>query len=157
MSINITVVSSLEKIFQNAPLPEEHVRLDLLLNGRGSLQWSVVSDADATLSVSAESPLSCRLYEVKDVPVGRAVYENARNCTVLNGGKSGDYPDLLVPCGGSVTVKAGRPAVLWTEFTGEQPGGHRIVFTASDGTGSASAESMCWASEIRLMTAWKLR
>ena len=141
MSIGITVVSSLEKIFPSAPLPEGRARLSLLKNGRGSLQWTVVSDADATLSVAVESPLPCRLYEVRDVPVGLAIYPDARNCTVLNGGKSGDYPDLLVPCGGSVAVKAGRPAVLWAEFTGELPGTHKAVFTASGNGENARAEA----------------
>lgn len=141
MSIRVTVASSLEKIFQNAPLPEQHAGLSLLRNERGSLQFAIVSDRDARVTVSVESPLPCRLYAVRDVPVGLAIYENARNCTVLNGGKSGDYPDLLVPCDGRLEVKAGAPAVVWAEFTGEIPGEHTAVFTVKSGRTAAKAQA----------------
>ena len=87
MSIRITVVSALEKIFKNAPLPGGYDRLSLLKDERGGLQFVIVSDRDAAASVAVDSPLPCRLYTVKDVPVGLAVYPDARNCTLLNGGK----------------------------------------------------------------------
>lgn len=150
MSIRITLASSLEKIFDNAPLPESYDRLCLLRGERGGLQCAVVCDADADLTVSVASQNPCRLYLVKDVPVGLAVYENARNCTVLNGGKSGDYPDLLVPCDGSVSVKAGRPAVLWAEFTGQTPGEDEAVFTAQGKGQRAEARAAVTVGETAL-------
>ncbi len=139
MSVRITVLSSLEKIFPGAPLPPSHDSLCLLRGERGSLQFAVVSDEDGEYEASMESPLPCRLYVVRDVPVGNAVYENARNCTVLCGGKSGDYPDLLTPCGGKLTVKAGVPTVLWAEFTGSEPGDHTAVLTVTGGSDGAKA------------------
>ena len=150
MSIRITVASALEKIFQNAPLPGEHARLSLLRNERGGLQCAVVSDTDAALTVAVSSALPCRLYEVRDVPVGLAVYPDARNCTVLNGGKSGDYPDLLVPLEGPLNVKAGKPAVVWAEFTGDAPGSHTAVFTAGGGNDTATAAAQITVAKTAL-------
>ena len=141
MSIRVTVVSSLEKIFKNTALQDTYDRLSLLKNERGSLQFAVVSDRDATVTVGMESPLPCRLYTVEEVPVGHAIYEHAQNCTVLNGGKSGNYPDPLFPCDGTLTLKAGIPAVVWAEFTGELPGVHEPVFTVSDGKTAVRAQA----------------
>ncbi|MBQ6119970.1 MAG: hypothetical protein IJK98_12105, partial [Clostridia bacterium] len=62
MSIRITLASSLEKIFDNAPLPESYDRLCLLRGERGGLQCAVVCDADADLTVSVASQNPCRLY-----------------------------------------------------------------------------------------------
>ena len=139
MSIRITVVSALEKIFKNAPLPGGYDRLSLLKDERGGLQFVIVSDRDAAASVAVDSPLPCRLYTVKDVPVGLAVYPDARNCTLLNGGKSGDYPDPLFPCGDTLSLQAGVPTVVWAEFTGELPGRHDVTFSVKSGRSKAAA------------------
>lgn len=141
MTVTLQIVSSLEKIFAQAPLPAPHGRLDLLQNERGGLQLAVTPDEDGEIAVTVKCPLPCRLYEVKDVPVGLAIYPNARNCTVLNGGKSGDYPDLLVPPEGKISVKAGRPAVIWAEFTGDAPGVHEATFTVTAGRKKAEARA----------------
>ena len=141
MTVTLQIVSSLEKIFAGSPLPAPRGRLDLLRNERGALQLAATPDEDGEIAVAVECPLPCRLYAVKDVPVGLAVYPDARNCTVLNGGRSGDYPDLLVPLEGTVSVKAGRPAVIWAEFTGEIPGAHEAVFTVKTGKKTAKAKA----------------
>ena len=150
MSVRVTILSSLEKIFPGAPLPAPHGRLALLRGERGSLQFVFVSEEDVRLTVNADSPLPCRLFEVKEVPVGLAIYENARNCTLLNEGKSGDYPDLLTPFEGELTVKAGVPAVLWAEFTGEKAGDHAVTLTAADGTETVCAKAAVKVSPTAL-------
>ncbi|MBQ6066977.1 MAG: DUF4091 domain-containing protein [Clostridia bacterium] len=141
MTVSLHIASSLEKIFADAPLPAPYDRLDLLRNERGGLQLIVTSDADGEIAVAVTCPLPCRLYEVKDVPVGLAIYPDARSCTVLNGGKSGDYPDPLFPCDGTLTLQAGVPAVVWAEFTGNVPGAHEAVFTVTTGKKKAEARA----------------
>ena len=141
MAVQLTIASSLEKIFAKAPLPAPSDKLCLLQGERGSLQLVITADADADCEITVTSPLPCRLYAVKDVPVGLAIYPDARNCTVLNGGKSGDYPDLLVPLEGKLPVKAGNATVVWAEFTGEVPGKHEAVFTVKTGKKKTEARA----------------
>ena len=73
MSVRVTILSSLEKIFPGAPLPAPHGRLALLRGERGSLQFVFVSEEDVRLTVNADSPLPCRLFAVQEVPVGLAI------------------------------------------------------------------------------------
>ena len=141
MAVQLTIASSLEKIFAQAPLPASCDKLCLLRGERGSLLLVITADADAECGITVNCPLPCRLYAVKDVPVGLAIYENARNCTVLNGGKSGYYPDLLVPLEGKLPVKAGVPSVIWAEFTGDAPGAHEAVFTVTAGKKKTEARA----------------
>ncbi|MCR5484979.1 MAG: DUF4091 domain-containing protein [Clostridiales bacterium] len=150
MSIKIMLASALEKIFQNAPLPEMKSILCLLKGERGSLQCIIDSEENAELTVTVESKNSCRLYLVKDVPVGLAIYDNAVNCTVLNGGKSGDYPDLLVPFDGRVTAKAGSHTVIWAEFTGELAGASEAVFTVSGNKQTVTAKAAVTVANTEL-------
>ena len=130
----LRVCSALQKIFSDAPaLPAERKTLRLFSGERGSVQLCLRAAEDASLSVALDTALPCRLYEVKEVPVGLPVYPDAGRCTVLRD-TPGDYPDLLVPFCGALPVKAGRSYALWAEVDtrGVPAGAYPLRFTVAE-------------------------
>ena len=116
MAIRSALCSRMETVFPDRrDLPPAIEALDLLRGERGGAQLCLISDADADARVSVTgAPAS--LYEVRTVPVGLAIPEHAVRCTVLNCGKSGDYPDPLFPCGDAVRLAACTAACVYIIF-----------------------------------------
>lgn len=143
MITEFRVCSSLEKIFSFSPLPAEHSELSLMKNERGGLQIAVKTDSDEEIALSVKSDVPFTVFEEKEIYSGLALYETEEKCTVINGAKSGYYPDLLVPSDGNVFVKADANAVFWIEFTGTVPGKDRAEFRVE-----ADGEKRCAYADI---------
>lgn len=135
MSVTAFFCSALEKIFsggQALPAPAGAVHL---LNGeRGGVQLYLRADRDGPVRFSV-SGAPVETFAVKEVYAGLAIYENAENCTVLNGGKSGYYPDLLRPADGTLALEKDKAAALFFKITADTPGSHTlcVTLTAEDG------------------------
>ena len=128
MEIKTGLCSRMETVFpDDTVFPPAPGTLELLHGERGGAQLYLRADADAEVQISVTGAPAA-LYEIRTVPVGLGIPENAVHCTVLRGGKSGDYPDPLFPCGGTVTLAAGKTTAiyLWIE-TRELPPGERTL------------------------------
>ncbi|MBR5410613.1 MAG: DUF4091 domain-containing protein [Clostridia bacterium] len=129
--LSFYLTDSLQKVFSTGVLPPERGAFSALKDERVSFQAVLLSDEDLTVGVTAESDLSLRLYEVREMPAGYPVDRRAKNCTLLRGGAPGNYPDLLVPLKKELRLEAGKAAAVWVEARTDIPGGHSVTVTAA--------------------------
>ncbi len=117
MSIEVKICSSLEKVFSSCrTMPDGIERVSALIGETANVQLVILSDRDCNVKVSAECDLPFKLYEVTEIFSGVPIHkEHVRNCTLLNNGDPGYYPDLLMPADGTIAVKADSPVSVWAE------------------------------------------
>ena len=95
--MKIKLCSSLEKVF-DYNINEIPVCSNLyLLSGEDCFFQIIIQDCTEIAEINVSGVDNFELYEVKDVQVNMPVPKDAVNCTLLNEGKIGMYPDLLVP------------------------------------------------------------
>ncbi|MBQ7595052.1 MAG: hypothetical protein IJU45_00130, partial [Clostridia bacterium] len=133
--MDLLLTSSLEKIFADenrAPAPLESL---YVLHGERCF-FQIVINSSGAVKLSVKGADEYCMYEVKNVPVTLAIPENAQRCTVLNGGKSGLYPDLLIPLNDNTVFNEGKVKAVFVEIptVNMQPGKHVVTVAASDTT-----------------------
>ncbi|MBQ7638991.1 MAG: DUF4091 domain-containing protein, partial [Clostridia bacterium] len=108
---------SIEKVFKNQKdLPAICEELFLFGGERGNLQLSVRCAEKSKLKISVETGLKYIIYTVNEVYSGKPIYPDTVNCTVINGGKPGYYPDLLTPFDGVFSAEKGAVHTFWIEI-----------------------------------------
>lgn len=119
--MELRILSSLEKVFSDEkPSAPEFKSFSMFKNERSSFQAAFCTDENCELAVELSGELaSCsKVYLVKDVPVGRAAFDDADDFYLKK--NSGMYPDCLEPVEGSVYAEKGKWYSLWVEII---PGG----------------------------------
>ena len=96
-NMEIKLCSSLEKIFDYNKNEIPECRHLYLLSGEDCFFQIIIQECTGLAEIDITGADSYELYEVKDVQVNMPVPPDAVNCTLLNDGKIGMYPDLLVP------------------------------------------------------------
>ena len=136
MQVTARLCSADEKIFPADPPPAAAEPLYLLRGETGCAQLCLRADADADAEISVDGAPAA-LYEVRSVPVGHAISPSAVRCTVLAGGRPGEYPDLLTPTDGPVRLKKDENTAVFARiFTdGLSAGAHTAVFTVKTAAG----------------------
>ena len=128
-------VHSLEKIFPDEVPGGVLQRISLLRNERYCFQLAVFCSAEET-TVRVEPPAELedclRFYEVGLIPVHVPAKEKCEDDFLLRGGKVGEYPDLLTPCGPQVHWQGKGWHALWLEIDPKEPlaaGTRELMFT----------------------------
>lgn len=128
------LVSSLAKVFPDEICNATEISsVNCLKNERASFQIVIRSDADMRLDVKTDCEF-LTLYEVRFVPAGLTAPDD-RDDYFIRSAEPGDYPDVLIPSDGTLTLKKGEWLSLWCEFApnGEMaPGTHTITVTVGD-------------------------
>ena len=130
------VVSAMESVFRSdAVLPPPIKRLRLLQGETGGVQLVFRAGETRAVQIDAAGGLRVRLFTVEEVPVGLPVFENAVNCTLLRGGRPGDYPDLLRPLAGELTLAANETRAVYAQLctADVSPGRYDVSFTLTAG------------------------
>ena len=77
--MELLILSSLIKVFSDEkPNAPEYKKFSMLKNERSSFQavFSLEKDAEVSAQVFGELAEKCKIYFVKDVPVGNATYDD---------------------------------------------------------------------------------
>lgn len=125
-------------------MPERTEKISVLTGEKANVQLVLRSDKDCAVSVSAQCALPVKLYEVKEIYSSLPIHkEHAHNCTMLNNGEPGYYPDLLVELNEKITLTAGKTVCVWAEITadGQSAGEYDLSFTVK-ASRSAKTESV---------------
>ena len=136
------IISSLEKIYDNDPMPKSSIGyFSLLKNEKKSFQIAIESTDETEAVLKIESELDgLKAYSVEhiksDLPMHK---ENVDNYYSFS--ESGYYPDLLLPVGESVKLRKGI-TVFWVEADGKcgKAGTYKIDVSVGDKTESITAE-----------------
>ncbi len=113
--MKIKILSSLSKVFPDEICNECEIgELTALKNEYASFQIAVMSDSDAEYDVSFDENI-VNLHAQRFVPVGLAAPKD-RDDYFIRDAKSGDYPDVLMPFGGKLTLKKDEWTALWCMF-----------------------------------------
>jgi len=122
MIINL---SSLEKVFPGEkPQAEKLNEFSMFANERYSFQTAFYAESvEYTAEVKSDLASAVKFYLVKCIPNNRDETDLDEN--VLEGGKKGLYPDLLMPVTDKINVEKGTWNSLWIEICpdGEFGGG----------------------------------
>ena len=133
------LLSSLSKVFKDVePNEAEFNAFSSLSNENFSFQIAVLpeKESETTLSVKVSSPIAddITVYEVKNIPAGTTQYEDSDNFHYSAEIK--EFPDLLMPVDGDVTLAKDEWTSLWFEYkpTKKAVGTHTITvkLTAGD-------------------------
>ncbi|MBO5066430.1 MAG: DUF4091 domain-containing protein [Clostridia bacterium] len=149
------LLSSLSKVFKDVePNEREFTCFSSLSNEKFSFQVAVLpeKESEVSLSVKVSSPIanSIKVYEVKNIPAGTTQYEDSDNFHYSAERK--EFPDLLMPVDGNVSLTKGEWSSLWFEYipesnvTGKQD--ITITLTADDVTEEKSFELDIINSEL---------
>ncbi|MBR0509238.1 MAG: DUF4091 domain-containing protein [Clostridia bacterium] len=146
---NVVFTDALHKLFKNDRTPISRTDTLRLFSGeRGNVQ--IVADCEKKAVLTLDCPLPFRLYAVKEVPSAFPISPDAKNCTLVNGGRPGNYPDLLVPVENGAALKKGR-TVLWLEvFTDACAPGDYPIVARIDGDADGAASLTATVGKTRL-------
>lgn len=109
-------LSSLEKVFSDEkPSAPMLNGFSMMKNERSSFQvaFCFEKDTSVTLELGGELAEHASAFLVKDVPVGRACFEDADDFYLRK--TSGNYPDYLVPVSGEIKIDGGKWFSIWIE------------------------------------------
>ncbi len=122
--MKIIILNSLEKVFSDeAPKSLENddksftdYNISMLKNQRASFQAAFSSDKDSVVSFDLKGVLAdcASMYIVGEVPVGNACSDNSDDFYLRK--NSGNYPDVLMPVNGEISIKGGAWNSLWIEL-----------------------------------------
>lgn len=123
--MDICQLSSLTKVFKDKkPNFDSYYRGSALKNERFCRQIAVMpeNEAEEKFEINIKSEIADRitLYLVKNIPSERPMYDDADSYMYETDRK--EYPDLLVPIDGEITLKAGEWASIWVECRTEKCG-----------------------------------
>lgn len=118
------LLSSLNKVFKDKePNSSEFSSFSSLKNENFSFQLAVLAESEdnTELSVSLSSPLAedITAYEVKSIPAGTTRYEDSDDFHFSADIK--EFPDLLMPIDGTVSLKNGEWTSIWFEYKPTKP------------------------------------
>lgn len=113
------LLSSLNKVFKDKePNASEFSSFSSLKNESFSFQLAVLAESEdnTELSVALSSPLAedITAYEVKNIPAGTTRYEDSDDFHFSADIK--EFPDLLMPVDGTVSLKKGEWTSIWFEY-----------------------------------------
>ena len=113
------LLSSLNKVFKDKePNSSEFSSFSSLKNENFSFQLAVLAESEdnTELSVALSSPLAedITTYEVKSIPAGTTRYEDSDDFHFSADIK--EFPDLLMPIDGTVSLKKGEWTSIWFEY-----------------------------------------
>ena len=113
------LLSSLSKVFKNIePNDSEFTSFSSLYNENFSFQIAVFPETDqqTELSVQVSSPIAddITVFEVKNIPAGTTQYEDSDDFHYSADIK--EFPDLLMPVVGAVSLTNGEWTSLWFEY-----------------------------------------
>lgn len=118
--INLTLLSSLEKIMRNEPAASNGFSgFSMLNNERKSFQLHISADCSA-VSLDIQSDLNCiTAYTVEYLPSEYAINEKTADDYVIKS-KDGYYPDLLLPADHEIELENGCKTI-WFEIAPDKP------------------------------------
>lgn len=117
-SIDLKILSSLEKIYHNDKLPnEDYTGLSMLKNERRSFQIAVTCKEDFTGYLSISSSIkNIRIYSVEYIKSDFPMSKDADDYYRFS--EDGYYPDLLLPVNDKIIFKKGIN-IFWVELIAE--------------------------------------
>ena len=141
-NIKLTVMSSLEKIYNEDNIPEKNYEgFSMLKNERKSFQLAVEVNEDFKGNINIKSDIkNIDIYSVNCIPsdfpmtkVGNDGYYRYSNDNL--------YPDLLLPVDNYIDFKK-RKNVFWFEFSAENitPGEHTIEISVENSSATIKVE-----------------
>ncbi len=138
----IKIISSLEKIYDNDPIPERGIGyFSMLKNEKKSFQIAVESSEETVVNLKINSDLAgLKVYSVEHIKSEFPMHkENVDDYYRFS--ESGYYPDLLLPVGESVKLRKGVN-VFWVEADGRfgKADTYQIDVSVGDKTESVTAE-----------------
>ena len=118
------LLSSLNKVFKDKePNSSEFSSFSSLKNENFSFQLAVLAESEdnTELSVALSSPLAedITAYEIKNIPAGTTRYEDSDDFHFSADIK--EFPDLLMPVDGTVSLKKGEWTSIWFEYKPSKP------------------------------------
>ncbi|MBR5442503.1 MAG: DUF4091 domain-containing protein [Clostridia bacterium] len=113
------LLSSLSKVFKDTePNEKEFSSFSALKNEHFSFQLAILPEADSEAEVSVELSSALKdnitIYEVKNIPAGTTQYEDSDDFHYPADIK--EFPDLLKPVNGKITLTKGEWSALWLEY-----------------------------------------
>lgn len=130
------ICSSLQKAFSTQQnMPRENNKLFLFSGERGNFQLAVRSPFETNLKVFVETNIKYKIYRVNEIYSSLPLKPDAVNCTVLNGGKPGYYPDLLTDLCGEIKAEKNKLYTFWIEVWAEKTD-EELKITVSDSENS---------------------
>lgn len=113
------LLSSLNKVFKNKePNATEFTSFSSLKNENFSFQLAILPEDEnqTVLNIKFSSPIAenITVYEVKNIPGATTKYENLDNFHYSQDIK--EFPDLLMPVDGAVSLNNGEWTSLWFEY-----------------------------------------
>ncbi|MDE6659777.1 MAG: hypothetical protein K2K01_06660, partial [Eubacterium sp.] len=132
-NINLTLLSSLEKVMREEEIPTRVFNgFSMLNNERKSFQLYIESDCDE-ISLEMKSDLNCITpYTVEYLPSEFAINEKTADDYVIKS-KDGYYPDLLLPADNKIKLENGAKTI-WFEIVPKEnltAGKHKIELIVS--------------------------
>ncbi|MBQ8210602.1 MAG: DUF4091 domain-containing protein [Clostridia bacterium] len=117
--MKIKILSSLSKVFPDEICNEcEISELTSLKNEYTSFQLAVMNGSDGEFDVTFDKSI-VGVFVQGFVPVGLAAPEGRDDYFIRNA-ESGDYPDVLMPFDGKLTLKKNEWTALWCMFNPEK-------------------------------------
>lgn len=117
-SFEYKILSSLVKVFSDAePNAKSISGLSALRNEKISYQIAYISSEDKDISVSVKSDLgdAVQMYVVTEINSCSGAYPKQDDYTLRR--QASDYPDLLLPCDGTLRADSGRWGSVWIEIS----------------------------------------
>lgn len=113
------LLSSLSKVFKDVePNETEFTSFSSLINEKFSFQIAVLAEKEneTALDIKVSSLIAedITVYEVKNIPAGTTQYEDSDNYHYPAERK--EFPDLLMPVNGTVSLTMGDWISLWFEY-----------------------------------------
>ena len=113
------LLSSLNKVFKDKePNATEFTSFSSLKNENFSFQLAILPEDEnqTVLNIKFSSPIAedITVYEVKNIPGATTKYENLDNFHYSQDIK--EFPDLLMPVDGAVSLNNGEWTSLWFEY-----------------------------------------
>lgn len=144
-NIKMTIMSSLEKLYFDAPTPSsDYEGFSMLQNEKKSFQVVIECDDSFSGRISVNSDLkNIRIFSVKDVKSDFPNYKIGID-DYFSISSNGYYPDLLLPIDDMITFQKGRN-VFWIEIISndeESIGNHKIEININDDDETLTSSSI---------------
>ena len=154
----IKTLSSLAKVFPDEICGGYEIdSISCLKNEKTSFQLAVKAEADASVDVSADCEF-LNIYKIQYVPGGFTAYKE-RDDYFLKNAASVDYPDVLIPLDGPLSLKKDEWTPLWCEFMPEgklEAGDCEITVTVGGEAVKVKAEieAVSFSEQSLICTHW---
>lgn len=135
------IISSLERIYDNDPMPEKGITgFSMLKNEKKSFQVAVMAEDSCEEVLSVSGMKGLRVYSVCYVP-SEYPMDKKNADSYYRYSESGLYPDLLMPCEDEVHLKRGVN-VFWVEADGKEneSGSYTVKVSLGESTAEINVE-----------------